>query len=73
MKYIGPVKNANGHLIMPDSFSQAKRESEYDAVEFDGMILLSARSLDRKRIEKIRELTNRTITRHRKTLDGLAK
>lgn len=73
MHYIGPVRNENGHLVMPDTFREQERAPVYEAVEIDGVILLSIPPLDRERIDRVRELAQQSINDHRISLEDLAK
>ena len=73
MKYLGIVKKENGTLAMPDSFMDVAEPRTYEAVQVGGDILLLFTPLDRERLKRIEELTERSIRDHRKTLERLAR
>lgn len=73
MTYLGTARIENGHVQMPDGFTSTKRPGTYEAIDVGGDILLIVSPLDRKRLEQIETLANRSIDEHRKSLEGLAK
>lgn len=73
MKYLGIVKRQNGNLIIPDTFWEVAEEHAYEAIQVESDILLLSNPLDRERLRRIEELTNRSIEEHRSTLEGLAR
>lgn len=73
MKYLGPARNDNGRLQMPDSFGEDARAATYEALDIGGDILLVPSPLDRKRLEHIDALARASIEAHRKALEGLAR
>jgi hypothetical protein len=58
---------------MPDSFQEVAKTEVYEAIVVDGDILLLATPLDRERVKRIQDLTDRSINEHRRTLEGLAR
>jgi hypothetical protein len=73
MKYLGIAKRQGSDLKMPDSFQDIAKTEVYEAIVVDGDILLLATPLDRERIKRIQDLTDRSIKEHRRTLEGLAR
>jgi hypothetical protein len=73
MKYLGIAKRQGSDLKMPDSFQEVAKTEVYEAIVVDGDILLLATPLDRERIKRIQDLTDRSIKEHRRTLEGLAR
>ena len=73
MKYLGIAKRQGSDLKMPDSFEEVAKTEVYEAIVVDGDILLLATPLDRERVKRIQDLTDRSINEHRRTLEGLAR
>jgi hypothetical protein len=73
MKYLGTAKRQGSDLKMPDSFQEVAKTEVYEAIVVDGDILLLATPLDRERVKRIQDLTDRSINEHRRTLEGLAR
>ena len=72
MRYLGIARNEQGHLAMPDAFSEVEESKAYEVVEIGGDILLMPPPLNRERLAQIEQLAKRSIHEHRKTLEGLA-
>jgi hypothetical protein len=73
MKYLGIAKRQGSDLKMPDSFQEVAKTEVYEAIVVDGDILLLATPLDRERVKRILDLTDRSLKDHRQTLEGLAR
>lgn len=76
MKYLGPARKENAHVIMPDAFAEVPDGQAYEALEIGGDILLVLPPLDRERLAQVEPAyggANRSIEEHRKSLEGLAQ
>lgn len=73
MKYLGIARKEKGRVVMPDAFGEAEEGRLYEAVEIGGDILLLLPPLDRERLADIERLADRSISDHRKSLEGLAR
>ncbi|RMF76432.1 MAG: hypothetical protein D6744_12315 [Planctomycetota bacterium] len=73
MTYLGPARIENGRIVLPDGANLPASSATMEAIEVGGDILLSASSLDRARMERVRQAAADSIADHRDTLEGLAK
>jgi len=73
MNYLGIARQENGRIVMPDAFGEGVEGQMYEVIEVGGDILLTTTPLDRRRLERIEQLTKSSIEDHRKTLDGLGR
>ncbi len=73
MKYLGIARIEQGKVILPDTFQELESVPEYEVIAVGGDLLLITPPLDRTRLARIARLTEKSITDHRQTLEGLAR
>ena len=71
MRYLGIAKKQKEKITMPDGCEDLVKDIEYDALEINGRVLLIPSPLDREKMSLVERLADRSIKRHRKTLEGL--
>ena len=73
MKYLGTVRKEQGRLVIPEALREVEEGRVFEAVEIGGDIILLAGPLEKERWDRIEELAQESINKHRATLEALSR
>jgi len=73
MKYLGTVRKEQGRLEIPEAPREVEKSRVFEAVEIGGDIILLAGPLEKERWARIEELAQKSMNKHRATLEALSR